>query len=446
MDSKIRNSFENISPTESQSIRMWNNIVSEQNKKKTLSFRPARKLATTLAMLAVIIFSVGTITNAMTGGKVMETIKEVLGIEQTEQTVMGQAVKLAERGIEVWAPEIYGMSDTHIVFGTQRGLIVYDRTRQGISATIDTQAVGCIYFDSQPKNTNVLVDDNNIIVYNTENSQPYGECYIYNINEDGDLEPIIESEAKAYHEKWQAHQSNYTDVFDKYHETDVFKQFNEKMGDMYGRRAINYDDSYNFLVISGEKYLLYSEEHDVFTKTELPMIMLYETETAEAETLPAFVYTGEDKAIAAICEYFADDALRHAEHGELWIPGFEIYHKAEKSGELLVFGNFSSHGYKKNGNMMEVASGGGMAACFHLEKSADGYEVKSADVARDGSFHAKDIKEFTKGYFGLYQKYMNGGENRRECMKEYMAMYVRNNNLDVKYIKEYGWNPYGIFG
>ena len=106
-----------------------------------------------------------------------------------------------------------------------------------------------------------------------------------------------------------------------------------------------------------------------------------------------------------------------------------------------------SYGYVRNGNMLEQTSGGSMPACFHLKKTEDGnYVVVSVDRARDGSYYGDDVKEFCKGYFGLATKVMSSDtEERRAAASEYAAMYVVQNNLDIEYIKEYGWDPYKIF-
>ncbi len=445
MDKKIRSSFENLSPSDEQKNRMWNEIV-KKTEKKSYKMPKIMRLTATFALVAIMIFSIGTITNAATNGKVMEVIRQVLGIEQISQSVSGQAQQIFEKGTEIWAPEIYGMNDDYIIFGTKRGLVIYDRTAQGISATIDTQEIGCIYFDSMEKDNHVIFDGEKIAVYNSENGKPYGESYIYDVSESGELEHQIGKTAE-WHEKWLDYQKNYHDTFDMYHESEWFDEYNDKMGEMYGRRALMYDDSYNFFMIKKGEYLLYTEKNGEWEITPLPMGLLFEAEQTENEVLPMFEYTGDDKAIAAICDWFYEDALRHAERGQIWIPGFIIRHEEDKNGEHLVFGNFWNYGYKKNGSMMEQVSGGEWPSCFHMKELADGsYQMVSVDRARDGSLYAKDIKEFCKGYFGLASKIMkNDTEERRAAAKEYVAMYVEQNNLDIEYIKEYGWDPYEIF-
>ncbi len=445
MDKRIRESFEIITPTAGQSAVMWRKIE-EKSAKKRHKMPKSLRFAAVFAMLAIMIVSVGTITNVATNGKVVEVIKSVFGIEQTSQTVSGQAQQLAERGTEIWAPDIYGMNDNYIIFGTKRGLVVYDRVQKGISATIDTQEIGCIYFDSMEKDSHVVFDGEKIAVYNSEKGEPYGESYIYNVSETGALEYQI-GETAEWHEKWLVHQQNYNDTFDMYHETEWFDEYSQKMGEMYSRRSLMYDGGYNFFMITKGEYLLYTEKDGDFEITPLPMGLLFEAETEQNETLPMFSYSGDNKAIAAICDWYYEDAMRYAERGQVWIPGFIIRHEDDKNGEHLVFGNFWSYGYKKNGSMMEQVSGGSMPACFHLKKTEDGnYAVVSVDRARDGSYYGDDVKEFCKGYSGLATKVMSSDtEERRAAAREYAAMYVEQNNLDIEYIKEYGWDPYEIF-
>ena len=447
MDKKIRSSFENLSPGEEQKNRMWDEIVkkTEKTEKKSHKMPKIMRLTATFALVAIMLLSIGTMTNAATNGKVMEVIRQVLGIEQLSQSVSGQAQQISEKGTEIWAPEIYGMNDEYIIFGTKRGLVIYDRAEKGISATIDTQKIGCIYFDSMEKDSHVLLDGDNVAVYNSENGQPYGDYYVYNVREKGELEPITAED--DWHEKWLVYQKNYRDTFDMYHESEWFDEYNDKMGEMYGRRALLYDESYNFFMIKKGEYLLYSENNGEWEITPLPMGLLFEAEQTENEVLPMFEYTGENKAIAAICDWFYEDAVRHAERGKIWIPGFIIRHEDDKNGEHLVFGNFWNYGYVRNGNMLEQTSGGEWPSCFHMKELADGsYQVVSVDRARDGNLFAKDIKEFCKGYFGLASKIMkNDTEERRAAASEYAAMYVEQNNLDIEYIKEYGWDPYKIF-
>jgi len=463
MEKKLQDSFDLLNPTKEQSEKMWNDLkkaqVSKQKKKRRADFGYYR-YALTAAMITVIVLCSGITINAASGGKLVTAIQEIFGVKQGKQDVAGQAQEIKERGIEVWAPEIYGIDDKYLVFGTQRGLVVYDVTKNGICATIDVQKIGCIYFNSDPKQTHVLVKEDRVILFNSDNGVPFGSSYEFSLEgAEGEITEVNESDNKEqlnnYYNLWEAGQKVYTDTFDKFNEHGTYKELLEKEA-MYSERAVSWttedgESLISFLVVEAEGYCLYNYHvtNDSFETTSLTMENLYETkdslEGSEDAELPLFTYCGDNMALKAVCEYFEQDALSYAEAGEVFVPGFVIYEEVQKGEEYLVFGNFWTYSYRRNGNMMESASGGEMPACFHLKENADGYEVISVDVAGDGEEYVKGIKEFTKDYPGLYEKFMNGGEERSEAMKEYMAMYVTANNLDIQYIKEYGWDPVAIF-
>ena len=183
-------------------------------------------------------------------------------------------------------------------------------------------------------------------------------------------------------------------------------------------------------------------------KTEKPPLASggpqFEITQKDGTTMPSFVYTGDNLAIAAICDWFSEEAERHAGYGDVWIPSFVILKEADRYGEHLVFGNFWSGGYRLEDETMVQGGGGEMPACFHLKKTEKGYTVVSVEQAGDGEYYAKSIKEFTKGYIGLYEKFMTHHDNEQAEI-EFMRMYAEHNGLDIKYIKHYGWEPVPLY-
>lgn len=156
--------------------------------------------------------------------------------------------------------------------------------------------------------------------------------------------------------------------------------------------------------------------------------------------MPSFAYSGDNPAITAICDWYYEDAERHAERGDVWIPSFVILKEADRDGEHLVFGNFWSAGYRLEGDTMVQGGGGEMPACFHLKETEKGYEVVSVEQAKDGAYYTESIKEFTKGFPGLYLKFMTHHDNDQAEI-DFMRMYATDNGLDIRYIKHYGWDP-----
>ena len=164
----------------------------------------------------------------------------------------------------------------------------------------------------------------------------------------------------------------------------------------------------------------------------------------DGTAMPSFTYSGDDPAVAAICDWFYEEAQRHGSYGDIWIPSFVIHKEADRDGEHLVFGNFWSAGYRLEGDTMVQGGGGEMPAVFHLTETDSGYSVTSVEKARDGAYYVEDIKAFTKGYFGLYTKFMNDRSNDKAEI-EFMRMYAENNGLDIRSIKHYGWEPIPLY-
>ena len=160
--------------------------------------------------------------------------------------------------------------------------------------------------------------------------------------------------------------------------------------------------------------------------------------------MPPFVYAGDNFAIDAICDWFQEEAERHASYGDIWIPSFVILKEVDRDNEHLVFGNFWSGGYRLEGDTMVRGGGGEMPACFHLKKTEIGYTVVSVEQARDGEYYPESIKKFTVNYPGLYDDFMAKHDNGQAEI-EFMRMYAEYHGLNIRYIKHYGWEPISLY-
>lgn len=438
------------------------------------------------AAVLMVCFSGGGINAAM-GGDLITTLKELVGIRQSSQDVVGQAVEIQTRGIEIWAPEIYSIDEKYVIFGTLRGILVYDLEEGAVQGTIDVQAVDCIYFNSDPRQTHVLRMEDSLILFNSEDGEPYGNYYRYTLNgkdafgnhssssgkTDALAIPVEEigedaDQLQAYYDLWTDQQENYQDTFRQFADHEVAGAWIEsgKSEAMYGRRALSWNDGagrtlQSFLTIEESQYTLrtYDVEADQFTSVELRLGNCGESDaeqsikgnsetTAELEettVLPPFVYTGDDPAVAAICAYFVDKTAQYAEKGEVWIPAFIILDEIREDGEYLVFGNFWTYSYLLNGNILETSSGGEMPACFHLKETDDGYEIVSVDRTGDGADYDKGIREFAKGHPLVYMKFQSSDLKKDDARLEFIQMYVMDNHLNIQYYKDYGWDPVSIF-
>lgn len=428
-----------------------------------------RAMAVAAAIALIIVGTVG--ANVATDGAVYAAIMKWLKFDQGRQDVVGNMEDTTNRNNTVWAPDVYYVDDEMVVFGGLRGLVIYDLTNNQVSATIDTQKIDCVYFNSKEKQTHVLKDGEHIIVFNSQNGEPVGEYYIYDltmcngqeleVSETGNDETLL----AQYYEQWNALQDHYVDTFETFSEYEEIEfLFSIDYDDKYSLKSFSWANVdkisyYSFLAIQDDQYVLYhfDIEKEEFTSValDLTQTIVFEEDSTEASlgevsedgtiVLKQFVYYGDNKAIEAICKYMEEDYLLYSEEDKVWIPGYVIYKEVEAGGEYLVFGNFWSYGYQLTGTVLESQSGTEMPACFHLKESENGYEVVSVDTAGDGSY-AEDIQAFTADYPGIYDLFMEyDDEKRMDAQKEYMQMYVKGHNLSIEYYKEYGRDPIKIF-
>ncbi|MBQ9983880.1 MAG: hypothetical protein IJP29_04755 [Lachnospiraceae bacterium] len=443
------------------------NVVSINSRRKNKVLKRAMAVAAAIALIIV-----GTIgANVATDGAVYAAIMKWLKFDQGRQDVVGNMVDSQNRFNTVWAPDIYYLDGDVMVFGGLRGTIVYDLTNNQVSATIDTQKIDCVYFDSKVKQTHILKDEDCIVVFNSENGVPSGSYYIYDlkmcnsqeleVSETGDDETLL----NQYYEQWNVLQNQYIDTFETFRDyKEVESLFSIDYDDKYSVESISWENAdkipyYSFLAIQDKQYVLYhfdiEKEEFSSVKLDLSQAIVFEENSTEASlgevsengtiVLKQFVYYGDSEAIEAICKYMEEDYLQYSVEDKVWIPGYVIHKEVEKDGEYLVFGNFWSYGYQLTGTILESQSGTEMPACFHLKETENGYEVVSVDTAGDGSY-VEDIQAFTADYPGLYDLFMEYDEEKRmDAQKEYVQMYVKGHNLSIEYYKEYGWDPVKIF-
>lgn len=463
MDKKqMKDAFEILNPTKEQTDKMWERlsetVVQKDQKIRWKKRKIMRRVAAAAVILLVVSLS-GVGINVAADGALVDMITEAIGLKQGSQDVIGQAEEIQDRGIEVYAPDILSVDESVLVFGNLRGLLIYDVQKKELMGTIDTQAIDCMYFNGENKQTCVLKEGDALILFNTENKIPFGSYHQFQLEKGNELAltPIAtgtdEKQLQQYYKAWKKAEENYIDTFHKFHEYGVGEEGkNHTEIEMYSERSIKWKDAngeefISYVTVKNNAYHLntYQTKTDSIVTEKINLNYASE-EKKEEIVLPEFVYTGDDMAMKAITEYLQKENDYYRENGEVWIPGFVIIKRVEKRNELLVFGNFWSYGYLLNGTILESTGGGEMPACFHLKKNGNAYEVVSVDTTGDGSEYAKGIKKFTRGYPGLYDKFMDKTDSEREeACKEYIQMYAREYRLPIQYYKEFGWDPVKIF-
>ena len=329
----------------------------------------------------------------------------------------------------VYAPAIYYLDSSRLVFGNGTGLVIYNIPESKVDGIIDMQAICSGYYNTDSVSTHVLVDGDKLIVFNTEvsggdltgeagddyentsvNWKPWGYYHIFDLSTAGDGELLAYTESGNDEETITGFIEQGM-AFEQEHLRDAFDNMSyiqsDEMDDIVGYglgtysekafvcRSENNEITFNVLVCRDNAkgiYEICSEaekegKEPVFTAIDLGITDTLISEVNELNRLPEYKYTGSDPALGVICDYLAGDyASEYYEGNGVCIPAPVVFQETEKDGELLVFGNFWCDNYCKNGNTLISVSGGEMPACFHLVKSGDTYEIASIDQAEDGEF------------------------------------------------------------
>lgn len=471
---KLKQAFDRMNPSEKKKEALWETIVMQKNIRKHHVRRTLfLKYATAAVLLLFVITVTGLGINAATGGGLASAVRqssigEWLGLSGSEE-IVDKASNIASEGVYSYAPEILYVDEEFLLFGNLRGILVYDRKQDKVVGTIDTQAIDCIYFDEGKIQTCVVKGEDRVLIFNEKQGVQYGDLYQYSLSDSSGKQSSVEKvpykkgEFNRLYALWKEDQNQYIDTFNRFSpdarmaflfessaDEDRYSSYSErskKWTDEKGKKGIS------LLSVVGGAYRLYTflPETDKWKKQDLKLEKKEGSQT-KADDLPEFVYTGKDPYIGPIISYFrkidSDDPDDPISEKTVWIPEFIIVDTIVKEDEVCVFGCFGSTNYIQTGALLEARSGAGSnPACVHLKRTSEGYKVIHVEQPRDGAYFSKDVRKFTKGHVGLYQKLMNSISSDKEikkARKKYLKMYIKHNKLDIKYYKDSGWDAVKI--
>ena len=391
--------------------------------------------------------------------------------------------------LDVYAPAVYYLDDSRLIFGNGTGLIIYNTAEKHVDGIVDMQAICSGYYNTDSIKTHVLVQDDKLIIYNTKSEggdlteyagddyentsaalKPWGFYHIFDLTQvkhDATLMDCIESGDDK--DKIQSFVEAGS-VYEHEHLMDAFDNMpyiqSDEMDDIVGYSLGSYSEyafvsgtdegslTKNVLVCrdkANHTYELCTDtdrkgSEPVFTPLNLGITDAMRTEVSELNKLPEYKYNGDDPAAGAICEYLSQEyAQENYITGKcVAIPAPTIYRQEQVGGELLVFGCFWTDTYCKNGNTLISVSGGAMPGCFHLVKDGDAYKISSVEYAEDGESFEESIRKMTEGFPGLYEMYFGNDSIDEKVRKEAITDYVVSNGLGIDYYKDYGWDPVAL--
>lgn len=449
----MEHTIEQIGPDEEQTDAIWRGVQAkaQQKEKKFPVFRVA---AAGMCVLALCV-ATGAGVNAATDGAFFESLRAFVGMPEQQKKVADEGITTGRRDSNVYADPLVACSDEYIVFANERGLMIYGREEQAVLAALDLQALDCNYFNADTVMTHVMMQDNLLYIYNEYKEKNTTEAYTYDLTQVGQEQALncVEDPAEIakIRKNWMAYAKEHCkDTFDTvpaaqtdWNGSDILR-YSKKCITWTDDRGIEWNSS--LLTYDDGTYKLYTyavnEPTDV--KTEVLNLNVSEDATQQ-EGLPAFEYTGEDTILKTICDYMCSEDQGYDTEDAVYIPAPVIYATVTKGDEVTVFANLWSYVYKQNGNTLDCEAGGEQPSRLKLKSDGNGgYTITEHLTAGDGEEYVKDIEEFCKEYQVSPEKFIQAGRDDDKIRKELVKMYVDNNNLDIKYIKDYGWDPIPI--
>ena len=446
----MEHTIEQIGPDEKQTDAIWRGVQAkaQQKEKKFPIFRVA---AAGMCVLALCV-ATGAGVNAATDGAFFDSVRAFVGMPEQQKKVADEGITTGRRDSNVYADPLVACSDAYIIFANERGLMIYGREEKAMLAALDLQALDCNYFNADTVVTHVMMQDQLLYILNEYKDKDTKDAYTYDlalVGQEQALSHVDDANEIAKIQKcWKAYAKEHCkDTFDTVPAAQG--EWSESRDLRYSEECITWTDDRNvewnssLLTYDDGTYKLYTyavnEPTDV--KTEVLNLSVSEDATQQDE-LPAFAYTGDDTILKTICDYMCSEDQGYDTEDAVYIPAPVIYATVTQDDEVTVFVNLWSYTYKQNGNTLDCEAGGEQPSRLKLKSDGNGgYTITEHLTAGDGEDYANDIRAFCKGYNVSAEKFINAGHDSAEIRKELVKMYVDNNNLDIKYIKDYGWDP-----
>lgn len=449
-DEQLKHTIEQIGPDEKQTDEIWRG-VQERAQHKTKKFPAFRVAAAGMCVLALCVVT-GAGVNAATDGAFFDSVRAFVGMPEQQKKVADEGITTGRRDSNVYADPLVACSDAYIIFANERGLMIYGREEKAMLAALDLQALDCNYFNADTVVTHVMMQDQLLYIFNEYKDKDTKDAYTYDLALVGQEQALSHvddaNEITKIQKCWKAYAKEHCkDTFDTVPAAQG--EWSESRDLRYSEECITWTDdrdvewNSSLLTYDDGTYKLYTYAVDDPTEIKTEVLNLNVSEDAtQQEGLPAFTYTGEDTILKTICDDMCSTDQGYDTEDAVYIPAPVIYATVTRGDEITVFANLWSFVYKQNGNTVDCEAGGEQPSRLKLKADGNGgYTIEEHLTAGDGEDYAKDIRSFCKGYDISPEKFMQSGSRYEDIRKELARMYVDDNQLDIKYIKDYGWDP-----
>ena len=142
----------------------------------------------------------------------------------------------------------------------------------------------------------------------------------------------------------------------------------------------------------------------------------------------------------AICDYLLREVAPYYLQGELCVPSLMMVREEDS----CVWGDFWVFWYKVEGDTLKTVSGGSHPGKMTLTYANNQPQVVDLERVEDGSRFMSTAKRIFGDYLDIFMN-MHSNESVREAVRrEQLCEYVQQNNLNVHYYQDYGWDAVEI--
>ena len=161
----------------------------------------------------------------------------------------------------------------------------------------------------------------------------------------------------------------------------------------------------------------------------------------DEDTAAVVEMTGTDAFMPALEQYLVDSIGALYAEGEFCIPSYTIVGTDQSNlDSLLVWGDFWVFNYNQVGDTLKDVSGGSHPGLMVFQKDEKGeYVLTSFDQVEDGARNLESAKRIFGDMYDFFRTVNSDQESREQIRANFIAQYVKEYNLPVKYYQDFGW-------
>ena len=143
----------------------------------------------------------------------------------------------------------------------------------------------------------------------------------------------------------------------------------------------------------------------------------------------------------AISDYLIKEIGVQYKQGELCIPTLMIVSAQEISADQAwVWGDFWIWWYNQEGDTLMTVSGGNHSGLMTVKQEDGKLMVMSFEQTVDGAGNDASARRIFRSHYDIYQNMHSNQDVREAVRREQLGEYVKFNNLNINYYKDYGWD------